>query len=172
MKKIKLLIVLLFVFLIGSPFVYAEGTTKYYIEANIQSNGDMQVKELKELDGQYNGFSTNLRFKNPNLRTFMGVKEDFEGSTIYNGTDITDLKVYDVIKSTNNFKPLSLEDINSVINQEPEKEAPKQEKDNVQVSDIPNENINIDSAPLTIDEINNVLELSQGNVEAKPKRGM
>ena len=40
------------------------------------------------------------------------------------------------------------------------------------VSDIPNENINIDSAPLTIDEINNVLELSQGNVEAKPKRGM
>ena len=69
------------------------------------------------------------------------------------------------IKSTNNFKPLSLEDINSVINQE-------KEKDNVQVSDIPNENINIDSAPLTIDEINNVLELSQGNVEAKPKRGM
>ena len=69
------------------------------------------------------------------------------------------------IKSTNNFKPLSLEDINSVINQE-------KEKDNVQVSNIPNENINIDSAPLTIDEINNVLELSQGNVEAKPKRGM
>lgn len=104
MKKMKLLIVLLFVFLIGSPFVYAEGTTKYYIEANIQSNGDMQVKELKELDGQYNGFSTNLRYKNPNLRTFMGVKEDFEGSTIYNGTDITDLKVYDVVKSTNNFE--------------------------------------------------------------------
>ena len=81
-------------------------------------------------------------------------------------------KSQEEIKSTNNFKPLSLEDINSVINQEPEKEAPKQEKDNVQVSDIPNENINIDSAPLTIDEINNVLELSQGNVEAKPKRGM
>lgn len=81
-------------------------------------------------------------------------------------------KSQEEIKSTNNFKPLSLEDIDSVINQEPEKEAPKQEKDNVQVSDIPNENINIDSAPLTIDEINNVLELSQGNVEAKPKRGM
>lgn len=74
-------------------------------------------------------------------------------------------KSQEEIKSTNNFKPLSLEDINSVINQE-------KEKDNVQVSDIPNENINIDSAPLTIDEINNVLELSQGNVEAKPKRGM
>ena len=81
-------------------------------------------------------------------------------------------KSQEEIKSTNNFKPLSLEDINSVINQEPEKEVSKQEKDNVQVSDIPNENINIDSAPLTIDEINNVLELSQGNVETKPKRGM
>lgn len=74
-------------------------------------------------------------------------------------------KSQEEIKSTNNFKPLSLEDINSVINQE-------KEKDNVQVSNIPNENINIDSAPLTIDEINNVLELSQGNEEAKPKRGM
>lgn len=81
-------------------------------------------------------------------------------------------KSQEEIKSTNNFKPLSLEDIDSVINQETEKEVSKQEKDNVQVSDIPNENINIDSAPLTIDEINNVLELSQGNVEAKPKRGM
>lgn len=81
-------------------------------------------------------------------------------------------KSQEEIKSTNNFKPLSLEDIDSVINQETEKEVSKQEKDNVQVSNIPNENINIDSAPLTIDEINNVLELSQGNVEAKPKRGM
>ena len=104
MKKIKIIFISLFVFLVASPIVQAQSTTKYYIEANIQSNGDMQVKELKELDGEYNGFSTNLRFKNPSLRTFMGVKEDFEGSTIYNGTDITDLKVYDVVKSTNNFE--------------------------------------------------------------------
>ena len=104
MKKIKIIFISLFVFLVASPIVQAQGTTKYYIEANIQSNGDMQVKELKELDGEYNGFSTNLKFKDSNLKPFVGVREDFEGSTIYNGTDITDVKVYDVIKSTNNFE--------------------------------------------------------------------
>lgn len=104
MKKIKLILFSLFTFLIAIPFTYASGTKKYYIEANIQSNGDMQVKELKELDGEYNGVSTNLRFKNQNLQTFSGVKNDFEGSSIYNGSDLTDLKVYDVIKSSNDFE--------------------------------------------------------------------
>lgn len=102
MKKIKVLIFSLFIFLFANR-VYADGTTKYYIEANIQSNGDMQIKELKELDGEYNGFTTNLRYKNSNLKTFTGSLEDFEGSSIYNGSDLTDLKVYDVIKSGDNF---------------------------------------------------------------------
>ena len=102
MKKLYLFIFLFFSFILG---VNADGTSTYYIEANIQSNGDMQVKELKILDGKYNGIKTNLRFQNPFLKTFSGISlDDFEGSSIYNGTSLTDLKVYDVKIDSNNFE--------------------------------------------------------------------
>ncbi|MBQ7140379.1 MAG: DUF2207 domain-containing protein [Bacilli bacterium] len=101
MKKLYLFIFLFFSFVLN---VSADGTSTYYIEANIQSNGDMQVKELKILDGNYNGVKTNLRFQNPYLKQFTGTSlDDFEGSSIYNGTALTDLKVYDVKIDNNDF---------------------------------------------------------------------
>ena len=103
MKKIKLLLFVLFLSLFVSYPVYADGTSTYYIEADIQSNGDMNVKELKILDGEYNGISTTLRYRNNNLRTFTGVEEDFDGSSIYNATGIENIKVYDVKKTTTDF---------------------------------------------------------------------
>ena len=103
MKKIKLLLFVLFLSLFVSYPVYADGTSTYYIEADIQSNGDMNVKELKILDGEYNGISTTLRYMNNNLRTFTGVEEDFDGSSIYNATGIENIKVYDVKKTTTDF---------------------------------------------------------------------
>ena len=97
MKKFKLIIFSIFLFLCFNLQVSADGTKNYYIEANLKETGDMEVKELKVLDGTYNGIKTSLKYSNPNLKTFSGVLEDFEGSSIYNGSDITDLKVYDVI---------------------------------------------------------------------------
>lgn len=115
MKRLNIFIFIVLSFLCFITPVNAEGTKKYYIEANILENGDMQVKELKELSGSYNGIETTIRYANTNLQTFTGVLDDFEGSSIYNGSAITDLKVYDVnspitsfsqINNTNSIFPL------------------------------------------------------------------
>ena len=103
MRKFKMFICSIFTFLLFTTPVFADGTKPYYIEANIKSNGDMEVRELKVLSGDYNGFSTNLRYKNNSLKTFSGIKEDFEGSSIYNGSNLVDLKVYDVILKNISF---------------------------------------------------------------------
>lgn len=92
MKKILLLITLL-IFPLG---VMAEGTDKYYIEANVLSNGDMMVSELKILEGTFNGHESIINFKNDNLRHFTGIKIDFDGSDIYNASAIEDIKLFGV----------------------------------------------------------------------------
>ena len=89
MKKVYLLLFFLF-----PLFVYASSTEEYTINAYIQSNGDMIVHEYKKMDGSYNGYITNLRYSNNNLKKFTGVVEDFDGSSIYNATSLIDLKVY------------------------------------------------------------------------------
>ena len=93
MKKI----IIILLFLICFPvFVNADGTDKYYIEANILENGNMEVKELKILSGSYNGIETKLRYLNFDLQKFSGVLSDFEGSSIYNATKLSNLQVYGV----------------------------------------------------------------------------
>lgn len=99
MKKIIFLIIILCFPL----FVYADGTDKYYIEANILKNGDMEVKELKILSGVYNGINTRLKFTNPSLREFKGELIDFEGSLIYNATNLSDIKIYGVNYDSKDF---------------------------------------------------------------------
>lgn len=89
MKKIILLIILML-----TPVMVSANTKSYYIEANILENGDMEVRELKYLDGSYNGFSTTLKYQNTSLKDFTGAQDDFEGSNIYNAANITNLKVY------------------------------------------------------------------------------
>lgn len=97
MKKILFLITLL----LFPLAVFADGTDKYYIEANILSNGDMQVRELKILEGTFNGHETSLRYKNSKLYHFTGIKMDFDGSDIYNASAIENVKIYGVKISDN-----------------------------------------------------------------------
>lgn len=100
MKKIIFLLSLL----LFPLAVLADGTDKYYIEANILSNGDMEVKELKILSGSYNGIETTLKYKNNNLIHFTGIQNDFDGSDIYNASNLENIKVYGVKYSDkNNF---------------------------------------------------------------------
>lgn len=102
MKKIKFILLGLFIMFLPL-LAYAEGTSRYYIEVNVLENGDAEVKELKLMDGYYNGYKTNIRYKTNNLKNFTGVLDDFEGSNIYNASMLTDLKVYDVDFNTTKF---------------------------------------------------------------------
>lgn len=102
MKKIRFILFSLFIMLLPI-FVYAEGTTRYYIEVNVLDNGDAEVKELKLMDGEYNGYKTDIRYKSNGLTKFDGSKSSFEGSDIYNASALTDVKVYDVKFTTTDF---------------------------------------------------------------------
>lgn len=102
MKKIKFILFGLFIMLLPI-FVYADGTTRYYIEVNVLDNGDAEVKELKLMDGEYNGYKTDIRYKSNGLAKFDGSKSSFEGSDIYNASALTDVKVYDVKFTTTDF---------------------------------------------------------------------
>lgn len=102
MKKIKFILFGLFIMFLPL-LAYADGTSRYYIEVNVLENGDAEVKELKLMDGYYNGYKTNIRYKTNNLKNFTGVLDDFEGSNIYNASMLTDLKVYDVDFNTTKF---------------------------------------------------------------------
>lgn len=102
MKKIRFILFSLFIMLLPI-FVYAEGTTRYYIEVNVLDNGDAEVKELKLMDGAYNGYKTDIRYKSNGLTKFDGSKSSFEGSDIYNASALTDVKVYDVKFTTTDF---------------------------------------------------------------------
>lgn len=102
MKKIRFILFSLFIMLLPI-FVYADGTTRYYIEVNVLDTGDAEVKELKLMDGEYNGYKTDIRYKSNGLTKFDGSKSSFEGSDIYNASALTDVKVYDVKFTTTDF---------------------------------------------------------------------
>ncbi len=88
MKKILgALLFILFLFPLG---VKAEqyGIENFNMHVTVLENGDLYVKEAFSMNGTYNGMDRDLYFKNPNLNEFTGSKESFNGSDIYNGSDI------------------------------------------------------------------------------------
>ena len=89
MKKVYLwFICCLFLFIPVKIFAYQEGITSFYIDATVIDNGDMQIKELIILNGEFNGFERIVNFSNPRLSKFNGSLNSFYGSDIYNGADI------------------------------------------------------------------------------------
>lgn len=106
MRKIRLILFSIFIMLLPI-FVYADGTTRYYIEVNVLDNGDAEVKELKLMDGEYNGYKTDIRYKSNGLSKFDGSKSSFEGSDIYNASALTNVKVYDVKFTTTDFSVIN-----------------------------------------------------------------
>lgn len=109
MKKYKVLISLFLILLslfIGNN-VYAnsekEGQKLLYQDVTINEDGSMKVREALWLNGDYNGANRNIKFKNYWSYPFTGIYSNFSGeSDIYDATDITDLKVFDISQSNFN----------------------------------------------------------------------
>ncbi len=99
MKKI-LFFLIIFLFPFGVNAIDSNyldlGTNKYYIEANILKNGDMEIKELKILFGSFNGHESIINYSNPKLTKFTGRLNDFSGSDIYNASGIENVRIYGV----------------------------------------------------------------------------
>ncbi len=101
MKRLLLTVILLFIFI---PKLYAaSGDTSYdYINATINNDGSLTIKEYYLLAGTYNGSIRELNYTGA-TNHFTGKKEDLEGSDIYNGTSIINISVYDTIVKDNNI---------------------------------------------------------------------
>lgn len=117
MKKLKILLIFIIItlifFITNNVFASDEETKLLYQDITINTDGSITVKEAAWLNGEYNGRWRDIEFKNSLATTFTGIYSNFAGNTdIYNGTDIKDIKVYDI--SQENFK--LLEDINKVEN--------------------------------------------------------
>lgn len=115
MKKIKIMIlfiaIIFFFCVINKVYASEEKTKLLYQDITINKDGSITIKEAAWLDGEYNGWSRSIYFKNSYATTFTGIYSNFAGNTdIYNGTSIKDIKVYDV--SQENFN--SIEDIGKI----------------------------------------------------------
>ena len=101
----KILINLVFIFVLFLPFnIYAKNKVDdYYIDATVQNNGDLLVKELIVVSGTYNGYERIINYSNSNAQVFDGTLSSYNGSDIYNGDGITlsGIKIINVDGKTN-----------------------------------------------------------------------
>ncbi len=101
MKKILLTIILMLIFI--PNYTASNGTTKYnYIDVTVNADGSMTVREYFSLEGSYNGSYRDLNYIG-SVNQFKGDKESLKGSAIYNGSSISDIKVYDTIVEDGNI---------------------------------------------------------------------
>lgn len=105
MKKIYLVFIcLVSLFLPFTIHAYEEGISNYYVDMTVKSNGNLHVKELIILNGEFNGFERVINYKNNRLTNFDGSLNAFNGSDIYNGTGINLISIKNLdINSTRNF---------------------------------------------------------------------
>lgn len=114
MKKIIILVLVLTVLFPFSVYADDGDTAKLYMNIDILENGDIKVRELASLEGEYNGRLRSIAYKNSSLKDFSGEVEDFEGSSIYNGSSIEDILIADVSdREKINFNSLFDESIRS-----------------------------------------------------------
>ena len=90
MKKFLLFFLCLFCFVFPLKVDASNyGISNYYIDATVQSNGDIKVKELFVLEGSFNGGQRMVCYKNSYAPTFNGTVSGLSGSSLYNGSGIT-----------------------------------------------------------------------------------
>lgn len=83
--KIIVLSITIFSFMIVGN---ASGIEKFYINAEIQSNGDLVVEEYFYLNGEFNGMEREILYKNDDLYDFRPELDYYGGSKIHNGSGI------------------------------------------------------------------------------------
>lgn len=85
MKKIIYSFLLLAALLFPLNSLAKEGISNYYVDATVQSNGDIRVKELFILEGKFNGYERIIRYyNNQNI---------LDGNSLYNGDGIELIKI-------------------------------------------------------------------------------
>lgn len=114
MKKYIGIIILFVVFLFPIS-VSAEGIDKYYMDAEVNEDGSINVKELFSLTGEYNGFERIINYKNDDAKEFDKNSESYGGSQLNNGTGIILNKISGVDKDNLRFNSIYKVDENHFL---------------------------------------------------------
>ena len=86
----KILFNFIYIFLIIFPIIaYAEGIENYYINAIVEEDGDLRVREYYNMTGEYNGSIREINYQNSSAYPFRPELESYGGSTLHNGNGIT-----------------------------------------------------------------------------------
>ena len=91
MKKLLWLLLLLSLPIIVEARVSYD-LTNFLVDATILDNGDLQVKELIVLDGNFSGYWINIPYRNPVLEYHTPI--NFAADAIYNGSGISNVKLF------------------------------------------------------------------------------
>ncbi len=89
MKKFLIFILVLFFPCIVNADEVNYDITNFLVESNILDNGDLHVKELIVLDGNFNGYERDILYANEILEE----GESFANNILYNASDITNLTI-------------------------------------------------------------------------------
>jgi uncharacterized membrane protein len=106
MKKLYTLLIMLFLLMPIS--VSAFGIEKYYMDINVESNGDIHVKEAYQLTGDFNGSDRYIDYWVSD-KPFDGSVESFMESSVYN-SDSVQLIAIKSIPSDSSFNFANLND--------------------------------------------------------------
>ena len=90
MKKRLCLLFFLLSFIIFPFYAKASdyGIETFNMHVTVLENGDLYVREAFSMNGSFNGMDRDIYFRNSSLPKFNGDKASFNGSDIYNGSDI------------------------------------------------------------------------------------
>lgn len=92
-KKILMFILALFLFLPITVKASEYGIQNFYIDATVQDNGDLLVKETYVMNGSFNGSKRTINFKNDVLSNFDPNSTSYQSSILNNGDSIVINKI-------------------------------------------------------------------------------
>ena len=67
--------------------------TDHIVEATLDRSGNMKIKEIIKVEGNYDNYTKQIKYKDISLPKFTGKEEDYEKSDIYNVTNLTIYKI-------------------------------------------------------------------------------
>lgn len=97
MKKLFWILLFLLTPIIVSASSINYDITDFLIDATIEENGDLSIKELIVLDGNFNGYVRELQYTNNKLNDYEKGNINFSNSAIYNAEGINNV----VLKTRN-----------------------------------------------------------------------
>ena len=106
MKKIyKIMFILCMLLIPFGNVVFASdsGINKYYMDATIEKDGSVYVKELFDLNGSYNGFERIIETKNNTAPKFDAKADMYGGSSLHNASDLNLIAIKGIPKKDLSF---------------------------------------------------------------------